>query len=320
MYLNFRWEVNFNSRPRVGGDPSVPPCQTWAVTFQFTPPRGGRRGCVRLCLPAGLDFNSRPRVGGDAFPLVGAGRNTAISIHAPAWGATRSASSSVMPRVLFQFTPPRGGRRTSWRCHTRWARNFNSRPRVGGRPSSGCSSPSPWLISIHAPAWGATDKIDKCICFIVYFNSRPRVGGDQCQAQKQWIPCQFQFTPPRGGRLDTIIQEAQEGYFNSRPRVGGDTDSPRSSHKQRQISIHAPAWGATTEVATHIYGDCISIHAPAWGATRCGSRQTGFRTISIHAPAWGATGSRPALAHICIKFQFTPPRGGRRHPFPHGRF
>ena len=56
------------------------------------------------------------------------------------------------------------------------------------------------LISIHAPAWGAT------ACYVVAFSSK-----------------QFQFTPPRGGRH----------YWQA--TVGSGTT----------ISIHAPAWGAT---------------------------------------------------------------------------
>ena len=36
----------------------------------------------------------------------------------------------------------------------------------------------------------------------------------------------------------------------------------------------------------------ISIHAPAWGATPERGTDGGRRVISIHAPAWGATDSR----------------------------
>ena len=33
------------------------------------------------------------------------------------------------------------------------------------------------------------------------------------------------------------------------------------------ISIHAPAWGATIDMLCKHLGAYISIHAPAWGAT-----------------------------------------------------
>ena len=33
----------------------------------------------------------------------------------------------------------------------------------------------------------------------------------------------------------------------------------------------------------------VSIHAPAWGATTASLNVTGIERVSIHAPAWGAT-------------------------------
>ena len=56
-----------------------------------------------------------------------------------------------------------------------------------------------------------------------------------------------------------------------------------------QISIHAPARGATSSNANLVLMGIISIHAPARGATQtlmCTGIQPG---ISIHAPARGAT-------------------------------
>ena len=54
----------------------------------------------------------------------------------------------------------------------------------------------------------------------------------------------------------------------------------------------------------------ISIHAPAWGATKVrhdSGRHTG---ISIHAPAWGATITKTLMA-ATKGFQSTLPRGER---------
>ena len=107
----------------------------------------------------------------------------------------------------------------------------------------------------------------------------------------------------------------------------------------RVVSIHAPAWGATSPEAGPGWGRSVSIHAPAWGATPerrgPGGVQHGFNPrprvggrpqdltgpilvqrlcVSIHAPAWGATGPSPSswgLSGI-YSFQSTPPRGGRR--------
>ena len=58
----------------------------------------------------------------------------------------------------------------------------------------------------------------------------------------------------------------------------------------KAISIHAPAWGATKDLARRAPIEDISIHAPAWGATGDPVLlATPDIFISIHAPAWGAT-------------------------------
>jgi len=55
------------------------------------------------------------------------------------------------------------------------------------------------------------------------------------------------------------------------------------------VSIHAPAWGATTEGKSYDKVLAVSIHAPAWGATLTGDLAKLGVEVSIHAPAWGAT-------------------------------
>ena len=56
-----------------------------------------------------------------------------------------------------------------------------------------------------------------------------------------------------------------------------------------EISIHAPARGATFGAGGYGCTMIISIHAPARGATIIGSGCKTFYGISIHAPARGAT-------------------------------
>ena len=111
------------------------------------------------------------------------------------------------------------------------------------------------------------------------------------------------------------------------------------STPQWKVSIHAPAWGATSRRAatadvglfqsTHPRGVrravdvveaaeiVVSIHAPAWGATPHQAVQIVIGPVSIHAPAWGATtDSRgPAPAD---RFQSTHPRGVRHHQVCYG--
>ena len=121
--------LHFNSRPRVGGRLQFHKIRQCQIAFQFTPPRGGR-----------LEHESRDQP------------KKPISIHAPAWGATPDVSKFSLGGQ-FQFTPPRGGRplgaalpnmggyisihAPAWGATaSEWisitAKNFNSRPRVGG--------------------------------------------------------------------------------------------------------------------------------------------------------------------------------------------
>ena len=100
-----------------------------------------------------------------------------VSIHAPAWGATafkpftctvpicfnprpRMGSDALTyapktPGFLFQSTPPHGERRKRFLSLHRLYPSFNPRPRMGSDLVHGMGLISP-LVSIHAPAWGAT--------------------------------------------------------------------------------------------------------------------------------------------------------------------
>ena len=99
--------------------------------------------------------------------------------------------------------------------------------------------------------------------------------------------------------------------FNPRSREGSDKSSQSLSNAVNQISIHAPAKGATCSSDNLFPSQSISIHAPAKGATDSAHnlrfihvfqstlprRERLFESygicfrvdISIHAPAKGAT-------------------------------
>ena len=99
------------------------------------------------------------------------------------------------------------------------------------------------------------------------FNSRPCERGDKFAVPDMPTEYLFQFTPLREGRRGRL----------------------RRGNGRRQISIHAPARGATQ------------------GAER--TEQMSF--MSIHAPARGATGRPRATRARAWVFQFTPLREGR---------
>ena len=55
------------------------------------------------------------------------------------------------------------------------------------------------------------------------------------------------------------------------------------------VSIHAPARGATKFQTGMFYASVVSIHAPTRGATICSSLFFCGQVVSIHAPTRGAT-------------------------------
>ena len=174
-----------------------------------------------------------------------------ISIHAPARGATCPRGckfcivgefQSTLPRgerhrapriCLFRYTisihaPARGATRKNQRGHLLHAISIHA-PARGATSGSTCTRASS-TISIHAPARGATDKA-------------------KASLNKQ----AFQSTLPRGERPYVMIYDKQKLNFNPRSREGSDLDPQVAASLFLQISIHAPARGATVAIQTGIF-------------------------------------------------------------------
>ena len=167
----------FNSRTREGCDAIVGFEDFEQAEFQFTHPRGVRRG------EAGAP-----------------GGGERVSIHAPARGATR-VNSFMLSKEQFQFTHPRGVRRRSRSMRSRRTLRFNSRTREG------CDAA--WRIALRSSA--------------VFQFTHPR-GVRQDDADPFEGKIKFQFTHPRGVRQER----------------------PLCSRSRTDVSIHAPARGATS--------------------------------------------------------------------------
>ncbi len=122
-------------------------------------------------------------------------------------------------------------------------------------------------VSIHAPAWGATGASrrrrralrfqstpphggrlsdDVNITGRCKFQSTPPHGGRRARWAVWRLVCRFQSTPPHGGRPGWTFGGMCLARFNPRPRMGGD-QKDIADKMGMAVSIHAPAWGATTE-------------------------------------------------------------------------
>ena len=123
------------------------------------------------------------------------------------------------------------------------SRYFNPRARVG-RDARHRIIDVLHMISIHAPAWGATipvlEQYDDLMISI--------------------------HAPAWGATTRTAHARAMPRHFNPRARVGRDARYCGACF-HHLISIHAPAWGATEDFISDSGFVTISIHAPAWGAT-----------------------------------------------------
>ena len=99
----------------------------------------------------------------------------------------------------------------------------------------------------------------------------------------------FQSTRPRGARRILRCCESWSWMVSIHAPAWGATTSISKIQTAIMVSIHAPAWGATPDARQPAARRRVSIHAPAWGATRVMERAALVAGVSIHAPAWGAT-------------------------------
>ena len=173
-----RLDSCFNPRTRVGCD-----CGCW-------------------CGPtASSRFNPRTRVGCDTATTTKAAPDLDVSIHAPAWGATLSPSLNVTEQFQFQSTHPRGVRPArNWSsCAAIWFQSTHPR---GVRRFVRSSQPCLILVSIHAPAWGATWRSGRWPRSTATVSIHAPAWGATCS---RWLP-----------------GKKGQDCFNPRTRVGCD--------------------------------------------------------------------------------------------------
>ena len=223
-------------------------------------------------------------------------------------GARPVTATSKAPPSRFQSTRPRGAR-LHIRQSLRPAGRFQStRPR-GARPQTQILNILDRLISIHAPAWGATGL---CV--------------RSCRSDK------ISIHAPAWGATEQIGISGIDVLISIHAPAWGATFHHLRVRTRLLISIHAPAWGATFF--------CIGASSrrrdfnPRARVGRDGSftsfwnvkdyfnprarvgrdhERVDVRTcqaISIHAPAWGATGHMRTMS-AATSFQSTRPRGAR---------
>ena len=104
------------------------------------------------------------------------------------------------------------------------------------------------MISIHAPARGATIEVQRDEVGIIDFNSRSREGSDASLSGIFLVFCKFQSALPRGERpCPYPLRGAQVGFQPALPQ--GERQRNQWLRNQRRIiSIRAPTRGATFNI------------------------------------------------------------------------
>ena len=170
-----------------------------------------------------------------------------VSIHAPAWGATPPCPVGICPPRCFD-PRARMGRDKQEVLLTQVHQSFNPRARMGrdpppphmeiktrvfqstrphgARPNVHEGEAMVFIVSIHAPAWGATPLPENTSLSAESFNPRARMGRDVIVIPSPDALYLFQSTRPHGARPDARLFSSWINCFNPRARMGRDFSSP----------------------------------------------------------------------------------------------
>ncbi len=238
----------------------------------------------------------------------------AVSIHAPARGATLSGVVRAWKETSFNPRPRTGSDLAhpclAAKCTTR----FNPRPRTGSddiqivayaldkrvsihAPARGATGgildqPAGLMVSIHAPARGATGLTVLDFDDIQVSIHAPARGATGRLGIKRDAAIVSIHAPARGATNQHRLI-CRRLAFQSTPPHGERPSQPGYAIVHGAVSIHAPARGATPDWCSFLSGDGVSIHAPARGATSLRYPEDVITIVSIHAPARGATDTVP---------------------------
>ena len=124
---------------------------------------------------------------------------------------------------------------------------FNPRSREGGDDVTLEHYYKADSISIHAPARGATDRLNTMAKELFISIHAPARGATESDIDFDLYFNISIHAPARGATSDNSINNLKTIYFNPRSREGSD-DFSTHRYNHVQISIHAPARGATIMV------------------------------------------------------------------------
>ncbi len=186
--------------------------------------------------------------------------------------------SIIKLSLMFQSTPPRGGRLGAPLRQMGFSLVSIHAPARGATPPL-ANKRIFVAVSIHAPARGATPAWCESICRKSCFNAGPRHASDICRPSAKQSSQRFNPRPREGGDFARLRSSILRRCFNPRPREGGDLKHLR----------HCPSWRVKV----------MQVVRPFCNFIFCNRHR--FHILGCQCP----------ILKPFQRFQSTPPRGGR---------
>ena len=173
--------------------------------------------------------------------------SNAISIHAPAKGATLSRQAELTAERISIHAPAKGATRAHW-CSTASSTNFNPRSREGSDANTKCAIER-HIFQSTLPRRERQYRRYFSVLQYPFQSTLPR-RERPFRPPKSWS-AKRNFNPRsrEGSDSPTACTKAMTNNFNPRSREGSDAGNVAVLGKLG-ISIHAPAKGATMSMST----------------------------------------------------------------------
>ncbi len=217
---------SFNPRARTGRDVRTRRCWAQCRAFQSTRPHGARPRLPSMPQrPTAVSIHAPARGATDDWHE--ARRAWAVSIHAPARGATYARHAQSGVRQVSIHAPARGA--TSWHAswHASWHVSIHAPAR--GATSGASGNADKIGVSIHAPARGATHLVHGHPHDVSVSIHAPARGATE-QEEREQFRIKFQSTRPHGARPFAVRTLPMPSMFQS-TRPHGARPANRQSYR-----------------------------------------------------------------------------------------
>ena len=151
-------------------------------------------------------------------------------------------------------------------------RGFQSTRPHGARPINASIAETRKLVSIHAPAWGATYTEEPDFKFYISFQSTRPHGARLADIDDSNLSFDVSIHAPAWGATPFLGSGLSAHRFQSTRPHGARLYKDWSQVRAHMFQSTRPHGARPPQCGAGIAAARVSIHAPAWGATACRPR------------------------------------------------